>query len=53
MHYFNIWMCVVRDVSKGVVVNSLQKWVSASLIKTVEEQGTTALHEIVGIMNKS
>lgn len=53
MCYFKILMSVVRDVSKGVM-NSLQKWVSASIIKTLEEQGKAVLFmKIVGIMNKS
>lgn len=54
MHYFKIWMSIVRDVSKEGVMNSLQKWISDSIIKTLEEQGKTVLFmKIFGILNKS
>lgn len=45
MHYFKIWMSIVRDVSKEGVMNSLQKWLSVSIIKTFEKQGKTVLYE--------
>lgn len=54
IHYFKIWKSIVKGVSIERVMNSLQNWVSASIIKTHEKQGKTVLFmKIVGIMNKS
>lgn len=47
-------MSIVRHISKERVMNSLPKEVSASTIKTLEEQGKTVLFmKIVDIMNKT